>query len=147
MKNVEEILNKTELEQIRDLHLEINKNAEKRDNNLLTISTTIFAIVVSLTNIDSNNKLQFYTYLITVVLFLTSIISGFLLSNSLKHLYVKSLNKFLEQLSEKYTGLNKDKLLLVKNDNVYLLASYIFNYSTYLAIISLSVFTILRSIR
>jgi len=146
MTDIDNILNKSEVSQIKDLYDKINKSEVDRDNKLLSIITTIFAIVITLTTIDINNKLLFYLYLFTLIIFVVSILTGFIKTNTNSHMYRKSLDEYLKHLAEIKTGTKNDTNLIISSSPFYVFISHIFHYSTYLAIISLAVFTILKQI-
>lgn len=140
------LLTPEELNQIKDLLDKISKSNDARNHKLLTINTTIFAIVVTLTSFDKTNKLFFYLYLSTLILFVLSIVSGYMLTNMSGHLYRKSLNKYLEHLAEVKTGSKKKLDLVVNSSWYYTISLYVFEAGTYLALILLAVFTVAKQL-
>ena len=146
MRNPNELLTPNESAEIKDLYDRINKTDENRTQKLLTINTTIFAIVVTLTSFDKANKLLFYLYLSTLILFVLSIISGFILTNKSGHLYRRTLDKYLEHIFDVKTGSKKNKDLVVSTSWYYGIIFYIFEIGTFLALISLAVFTVFKQL-
>lgn len=140
------LLTPEEANQIKDLHDKISKSDDSRNHKLLTVNTTIFAIVVTLTSFDKTNELLFYLYLSTLILFVLSIISGYILTNMSGHLYRKSLDKYLEHLAEVKTGRKKDSDLIVSSGWFHGVVFYIFEIGTYLALISLAAFTLAKQL-
>lgn len=140
------LLTPEESKEIKDLYDKISKSNDTRNYKLLTINTTIFAIVVTLTSFDKTNKLLFYLYLATLVLFILSIISGYILTNKTSHLYRKTLDKYLEHLADVKTGGKKDTDLVVSTSWYYGILFYIFEIGTYLALISLAAFTVFKQL-
>lgn len=59
------LLTPEEAKEIKALHDKISKSDDNRNHKLLTINTTIFAIVVTPTTFDKTNKVLFYLYLST----------------------------------------------------------------------------------
>jgi hypothetical protein len=140
------LLTQEEANKIKDLHDKISKSDDNRNHKLLTINTTIFAIVVTLTTFDKSNKVLFYLYLSTLVLFLLSIFSGYILTNSSGNLYRKSLDKYLEHLADVKTGSKKDSDLIVSSGWFHGVIFYIFEIGTYLALITLAAFTVIKQL-
>lgn len=144
MTNINNLLDEYELSQIKELHESINKSDTERDNKLLSINTTIFAIVITLTSINKDNKFLFYLYLFTLLIFVISILTGFIQTNSNSHMYRKALDKYIKHLSEIKTGMKSDSNVMVNTGPFYGFITQVFHISTYLAIVSLAVFTILK---
>jgi hypothetical protein len=141
-----ELLTSKEATEIKDLHDKISKSDDDKNHKLLTINTTIFAIVVTLTSFDKTNKLMFYLYLSTLALFVLSIISGYILTNTSGHLYRKALDKYLEHLFDVKTGRKQHENIVVSTSLFHLIISYFFEITTYLSLISLAAFTVLRQL-
>ncbi len=140
------LLTPEELNQIKELYNKICKSDNARNHTLLTINTTIFAIVITLTTFDKSNKVLFYLYFSTLILFVLSIVSGYILANMSSHVYRKSLNKYLEHISEVKSG-KKSKLdLVVSASWYYEVLFHVFEIGTYLSLISLAVFTVAKQL-
>jgi hypothetical protein len=146
MSTTNEILTPTELIEIKNLHENISKSDAERSNKLLTINTTIFAIVVTLTSFDKSCQLLFTLYLTTLIIFVISILSGFILSNRQSNLYRKTLDKYIELIVDVKTGVKQKTELVVSSGIFYEIIFYFFYVSTYLAIISLAAFTIVKQL-
>lgn len=144
MPTMNETLTTTELNEIKNLHENISKSDADRSNKLLTINTTIFAIVVTLTSFDKSCQLLFTLYLTTLIIFVISILSGFILSDRQSKLYRKTLDKYIEHIVDVRTGLKQKTELVVSSGIFYEIIFYFFYVSTYLAIISLAAFTIVK---
>ena len=140
------LLTPEEAKKIKDLHDKISNSNDNRNHKLLTINTTIFAIVVTLTSFDKTNKVLFYLYLFTLVLFLLSIFSGYILTNVSGNLYRRTLDKYLEHIVDVKTGSKKDSDLIVSSGWFHGVIFYIFEIGTYLALISLAVFTVAKQL-
>ncbi len=146
MNNPNNLLTPEEENQIKDFHDKIRKSNDNRNHILLTINTTIFAIVVTLTSFDKTNKVLFYLYLSTLVLFLLSIFSGYILTNASGSLYRKTLDKYLEHIVDVKTGSKKDSDLIVSSGWFHEVIFYIFEIGTYLALITLAAFTVIKQL-
>ena len=140
------LLTPEETKEIKDLYDKISKSDDNRNHKLLTINTTIFAIVVTLTSFDKTNKVLFYLYLFTLVLFLFSIFSCYILTNVSGNLYRRTLDKYLEHIVDVKTGSKKDSDLIVSSGWFHGVIFYIFEIGTYLALISLAVFTVAKQL-
>lgn len=140
------LLTPEEANKIKDLHDKITNSDDNRNHKLLTINTTIFAIVVTLTTFDKSNKVLFYLYLSTLVLFILSIFSGYILTNSSGNLYRKTLDKYLKHLVDVKTGSKKDSDLIVSSGWFQGLIFYVFEIGTYLALITLAAFTVIKQL-
>lgn len=140
------LLTPEETKEIKDLHDKISKSDDNRNHKLLTINTTIFAIVVTLTSFDKTNKLLFYLYLSTLVLFMLSIISGYILTNTSGHLYRKALDKYLEHIVDVKLENKKGANIIVSSGKLYEVAFHIFEFTTYLSLILLAAFTVVRQL-
>jgi Na+/glutamate symporter len=139
-------LTSDEVNQIKDLLDKISKSDNARNHTLLTINTTIFAIVVTLTSFETANKLLLCLYILTLSLFVLSIVSGYILTNMSGHVYRKSLNKYFEHLSDVKTG-SKSKLdLVVSASWYYKVLFHVFEVGTYLSLISLAAFTVAKQL-
>jgi hypothetical protein len=141
-----ELLTPNESVEIKDLYDKISKSDDNRTQKLLTINTTIFAIVVTLTSFDKANKLLLYLYLSTLALFVLSIMSGYILTNTSGHLYRRSLDRYLEHIVDVKTGSKKNTVLVVSTNWYYGIIFYIFEIGTFLALISLAVFTVFKQL-
>jgi len=135
-----------EVNQIKDLYDRISKSDDAKNHKLLTINTTIFAIVVTLTSFDTSNKLLLCLYIATLVLFVLSIVSGYIFTNMSGHLYRKSLNKYLEHLAEVKIGGKNDTELVVNTSWYYEVSSYVSEIGTYLALFTLAAFTVVKQL-
>lgn len=140
------ILTPEEANQIKDLYDKISKSDDNRNHKLLTINTTIFAIVVTLTSFDKANKLLFYLYLVTLLLFVLSIISGYIIINTTGQLYKKALDKYIKHIVDIKLGTKKDINIMVSTTKSYKFKFYIFEISTYLSLILLATFTVVKQL-
>ena len=131
MRDPNELQTPNESAVIKDLYDKISKTDDNRTQKLLTINTTIFAIVVTLTSFDKANKLLFYLYLSTLILFVLSIISGFIFPNMSGHLYRRTLDKYLEHIVDVKTGSKKNADLVVSTGWYYGIILYIFEIGTF----------------
>jgi hypothetical protein len=124
-------------------HLE---SVDSKNKNLLTLLTTVFAIIISFNDIKYTDKFLFWCYLVLIVVFLISILSGIALLYSKQELIRKTVDNMLFVIQNKETLFREKSVYKTPLPKYLEIANIVFEITSYLSIVLLAIFTILKAI-